>query len=379
MTKEGKVKVALPTLFGTEAPRYITDIVNHSCIEAAKTYNAVVKLQSKLATLELQKETQRFPRSLQLQQSLQVSKATTEAFTEEVSKSQEEFNANLLKYKLDQLNIFIKIKRLDLQRANNEHHNIIPQLMAQLLEVFKPLIQELRGHEDTDNCSYEEFTDYIKNNWQNKGKRSSVVLNMPIELSNLSTWLFQIPTIIQDFSQQHHLEQLLHTGFKSFSNKEKREQLNNAEAIELDIPTSQKVAQLVDMHISKRLAKISQQIKKINQKTSPKQKNMKNQKNVRGKSAKSSGNAANTSNKRHTSKNARKPRGKGNPTGNGKKNFGKKHVKNSAKSNTKNATKSGKKPNSKPPARTTQKSSQKNRKRQKNSSSNQDNLPTPPQ
>ena len=35
------------------------------------------------------------------------------------------------------------------------------------------------------------------------------------------------------------------------------------------MPTSQKVAQLVDMHISKRLAKISQQIKKINQKTSP--------------------------------------------------------------------------------------------------------------
>ena len=353
--KDGKIKVALPQLFGNDAPRYLHDVVANGCSEAAKFYNAVAKIRKKLDLLVEQKSSQRFPKSLQIKQPLFINKTTIEEFPEITSHLEADFQKNVLEYQEKQLEIFIQIKRLDLQRAENILNNTIPRLLKQLLEVFQPLFLELRGNNDEDNdaCSFSEFAEYILNSWKSRGKRSAAVLKMTTELSNLAEWMFQIPTIVEEHSEQHHLESLLQSGYKRLSSKITQEKLDKAEEIELELPTNEKVVQLVDMRISKKLKKLQLQIKKLDSNSKKSTKNP--LKNVPGNSNKSSGNAEKTSNKRQSPNGPKNAKTKGKAMGNPRKNSGKRHNKNSGKSPTKEGSEEKKK------------ASPKSRKRQKGS------------
>ena len=258
---EKRLKVALPPLFGTDAPRFVVDLIQESIVAATRLNDSIQKRQNKLESLRQGLEQQIFPRSLNIPHELNISENTRDNFGDLSTKLRNKFKQNILAYKHKQTLIFIELCELELQQLKQSFKDVIPLLMKKLLHFSENLFPDLQAN--TTECSFADFSSYILSRCDDANKRKTPDPSMSTQLTELAQWLLLIPTKIHHSISQHRLQRLVQRASKSLASVERQKHLDSAEQIELELPTSEKVAQLVDKRISVRLQKISKQLRSL--------------------------------------------------------------------------------------------------------------------
>ena len=269
------------------APRPILDLVSAAIQKYSSLSTSIFNKKKKLQGLLDSAASKEIPKSLKLRHTLNVSDMTLEAHNDVVRQKMDIWKSNIQDYQLKQTLLLADIAKLEVETLSSSLAHIIPVLIEDILKLIDSVYPSLNPGE----VSFEVFSKFIQQQTEvevtistdntapivslsRKRKKndatSSLVAqltdtpNMPDifshDLKVLSRWLIHLPSFIETQVNRLQQEKLFAIAEKEISKARRRQAIQDANTLEMEIDTPQKVKELVNEVLNKKWTALSRQL-----------------------------------------------------------------------------------------------------------------------